>query len=110
MKRYLLWEEVNITWEQVDMLWEDVSIIIDAFKKGGSSYGSGLADYIKNNPWDVSKKKLGEERAKKFIKIVCNINGLDYEEVMEIKDKPKINIKHIEKVYQESLKIGIKLD
>ncbi len=114
-KKFLKWEEINVKWEDLILLWEDISILLEvseALRKGGS--GASYKEYVKNNPWDQSKKQLekelGEEKTKKFIKLVCRVNGIDYEEVVEPNNKIKITTDHIEKVFNEAIKVGIKID
>lgn len=111
-KIYLEWENVNFLWENVNLLWEEVYILIEiseSRKRGGGSGGRSLSEMLKDNPWDQSKKILGEEKAKKFIKLVCRINDLDFEKVLEKKEDIKIEAKHIEKVFLEAAKIGINI-
>jgi hypothetical protein len=108
-KVFLEWENVNFTWDNLDMLWEDVSILIEvaeAIKRGGG----GLSEYVRNNPWDVTKRQIGEEKTKKFIKIFCRVNDLDFEEVTEPNSKVKVTVEQMEKTFNESLKIGVKID
>ena len=93
-KIYLNWENTDFTWNNLNMTWEEVSILIEIVKKGGSSA------YINGNPWDVAKKQLGEEKAVKFIKLVCRVNGLDYEKTLE----PKLESLLSEKVKKTALK------
>lgn len=107
-KVFLEWENVNFTWDNLDMLWEDVAILIEVgelIRRGG-----GIQAYVDGNPWDVTRRQLGEEKTKKFFKIVCRVNGLKYEEVIEPNSNVKVRTQHIEKVFNESVKIGVKID
>jgi hypothetical protein len=107
-KVFLEWENVNTNWETLDQLWEDVHILIEVaeiVKQGG-----GLGSYIKNNPWEKTSKELGEEKTKKFIKIFCKVNDLSYEEVIEPNSKIKITVDQMEKTFNESLKVGVKIE
>jgi 23S rRNA G2445 N2-methylase RlmL len=118
-KIYLNWEDVNTTWDQVLMVWDDVSIIMEVgniFKKGGGGgYPSReeIQEYIKGNPWNVTKNRIqesiGEEKTKKFIKILCKVNNIDYESIIESKDNILINIDQIEKVFSEEVKVDVKI-
>lgn len=110
-KIYLEWENVNFLWENVNLLWEEVYILIEigeARKRGGGG-SRGLSEMLKDNPWDQSKKILGEEKAKKFIKLICRINDLDYEKTIEKKEDIKLEAHQIEKVVIEAAKIGVNL-
>lgn len=114
-KKFLKWEEITVNWEDLTLLWEDISILLEVAGviRGGGS-GATYKEYVKNNPWDQSKKQLekelGEEKTKKFIKLICRVNGIDYEEVAEPNNKIKITTEHIEKVFNEAVKVGIKID
>jgi hypothetical protein len=107
-KVFLEWENVNFTWDNLDMLWEDVAILIEVGEviKGGG----GLHSYVEGNPWAVTKRQLGEEKTKKFIKLVCKYNDLDFEEVIEPNSKVRVTVQQIEKVFNEAVKIGVKID
>jgi hypothetical protein len=107
-KVFLEWENTNFTWDNLNMLWEDVAILIEV--GGIIRGGGGLQSYIDNNPWDVTKQKLGEEKTKRFIKIVCRVNDLDYEKVIEPNSNVKVKAYHLEKVFNEAVKIGVKID
>ena len=114
-KKYLKWEEINVNWEDLDLLWDEIFIlleVVEAIRKGGS--GASYKEYVKNNPWDVTKKQieeeLGEEKTTKFVKLVCRVNGIDYEETIKPNNKIKITTQHLEKVFNEAIKVGIKID
>jgi hypothetical protein len=107
-KVFLEWENVDFTWENLNMLWEDVSILIEVgelIRRGG-----GPSEYVRGNPWDITKRNLGEEKTDKFIKIVCRINDLKYEEVVYPNPKIKVTTQHIEKVFYEAKKVGVKVN
>jgi hypothetical protein len=107
-KVYLEWENTDFTWDQLDMLWEEVAIIKEVgelIRRGG-----GAGAYVKGNPWEKTREQLGEEKTKKFIRIVCNVNGLDYEDVIDPNPKIKVTATHIEKVFTEAVKVGVKID
>jgi hypothetical protein len=103
-KVYINWEDLNLNWEDINMTWEEIAILTEIQNRGGSS------QYYNGNPWKVAKEQLGEEKAVKFIKLICRINNLEYEKVFDIKtEETKITIGHIEKVFNEGMKIGIKI-
>ena len=111
-KRYLKWEEINQNWNNINrnnilLNWEDIAIIeeVNSLIRGG---GQGLEDYIKGNPWKQMSKSIGDENAKKFIRLFCDINGLEFEMVKEYKkNNIKIEASHFEKVFDESKKVKI---
>jgi hypothetical protein len=104
--KYLNWEETDFTWDTLDKWWEEVYILVEIARKvGGSS--PGYEDWVKNNPWDVSRRQVGEEKTDKFIKIVCKVNGLKYEEVIETNPKIKVTVEHLQKTF-ETYKVEVK--
>jgi len=107
-KVYLEWENTDFTWDHLDMLWEEVAIIKEVgelIRRGG-----GAGAYVRGNPWEKTREQLGEEKTKKFIRIVCNVNGLEYEDVIDPNPKIKVTATHIEKVFIEAVKVGVKID
>ena len=106
MEKYLKWEEIDIAWENIDMVWEE--IILEEVAEVIRKHGGGQA-YIDGNPWDITKKELGEEKTKKFIKIFCRVNELEYEKVLESK-VIKVTISQLEKVFNEGKKVGVKIN
>ena len=107
-KVFLEWENTNFTWDNLEMLWEDVAILIEV--GGVIRRGGGSAEYVKGNPWEKTYKEIGEEKTKKFIRLVCKINEIDYEDVIYRNPKVKVKAEHIEKVFNEALKIGVKIE
>ena len=111
-KIYLEWENVNFLWENVNLLWEEVAILIEigeARKRGGGG-AAGFAEYMKSNPWAKAKDLLqDEEKVEKFIRLVCRINDIEYEEATRPNKNIKLKVDQIQKVVDESAKIGIKI-
>lgn len=103
--KYFNWEETNFTWDHLDMSWELVGEYIEVIRKTG-----GSSAYVKGNPWDVTKRELGEEKTKKIIKLFCTVNNLDYNEMVEKRDDIKITVEQVEKVINEAIKVGVKID
>lgn len=106
---YLDWQEVNINWEDLDLDWEDVYIVIEAKQRAGGGSGTLLKEYIKGNPWKNFKRDLGEEKAEKFIKIFCKVNGMEYEEVIKPNPKIKVKVEHFQRVFEKAPNIKIKM-
>ena len=106
-KVYLEWENVEQKWGEVDMLWEEVVLITqvaEVVKKTG-----GLSSYIQGNPWDITKRNLGEEKTNKFIKIFARVNGLEYDEIIHPNSKVKVTVEQMSKVFDEVEKVGVKI-
>jgi hypothetical protein len=78
-------------------LWDDCALIIELINvmQGGGSYD----DYFNKKP----------EKKKKFIKILCKIEGIEYKETKEVL-KRQIRITDIKLVAKELLGIDLKID
>jgi hypothetical protein len=114
-KKYLKWEEMNVRWEQVELAWDEVFILLEVFRKvvgGGGGSGSpyradGYQKYIEGNPWKQVKKDLGEESAKKLIRVYCRIKGIDYEESREPIEEVKVTINEFERFVREAVNVKV---
>jgi hypothetical protein len=107
------WNTANFNWNAVNPtdgktyppneivtgtnLWDDCALIIEIINviKGGGS------------PEDYFKKEM--EKKKKFIKLLCKVEGTEYKETKEVL-KRQIRITDIKLVAQEVLGIDIKID
>lgn len=111
-KKFLDWNEVSIHWEDLDLHWEDIFIILES-KRGGSSSGStqkeDLRRYVEGNPWRQLKQQVGEENAEKVIKVLCKINGVDYNSILENKDNIRVVVNDFVRRKEENqIKIKVK--
>lgn len=112
-KIFLKWEEINMPWENINrdgilLTWEDISIISHVGKSVQRGDTREYEEWIKNNPWKQIRKDIGEEKTERFIKIFCEINGMNFEEVRKIEEnKIKLTIENFEKVFK---KIEIKVN
>ena len=100
-RKYLKWEETRVNWENIHLTWDEVFII----RNYGGSIGS--KEYIDGNPWMTVKSELGEEDAKKLIKVYCRVNGIDYEETRSPIDNIKISINEFERFIKDAINIKI---
>ena len=97
IKTPIKWENANFTWDQNTFTWDDVFLIqeiADAF-----AAGEDPTAYINKD----------EEKKKKFIKILCKVQGTTYEEKKENKNI-KIKAKEIELVIKEVLGINVNIN
>ena len=88
MDMYLSWNEIDTNWNSTDDNWNVVIEVQNVIKRRGGS----ISDYIRGNPWNKLRKDVGEEKADKFIRIVCKINGLEYEESIKLNSTIKIEV------------------
>lgn len=111
-KKFLDWNEVSIHWDNLDLHWEDVFILLES-KRGGSSRGvtqkEDLRRYIEGNPWRQLKQQVGDENAEKVIKVLCKINGVDYNSILEHKDGIRVVVNDfLRKKEDKEIKVKIK--
>jgi hypothetical protein len=99
------WGNSNFTWDAINpfpnqsitpFTWDDVALIVEVLEgfAGGKS------------PDDTWKD---EEKKKRFIKLLCKVQGKEYKETKEIK-KYKIRISDVALVAKEVLGVNIKVD
>lgn len=106
-KKYLNWDDCDLTWKNMNFIWEDVSIFIEIDKIIRGS--GGYADYVKGNPWNRLKNDIGEKDAKKIIKLYCNYNGIEFNEISEMNKNINITASDFELFITENIREGIKI-
>lgn len=87
------WNNANFKWDSNPYTWDDCALtkeIVDA--------GSNYQEVFK----DTTKKK-------KFIKLLCKIEGVEYKETKEVK-KRQIRITDVALVAKEVLGVDIKVE
>lgn len=91
-KKFLDWEEVTINWENLNLHWEDIFIILK--KRGSNSSGDiergEFQKYIEGNPWRKMQQQFGDDESEKIIKVLCKINGIEYDKILENKQNIRI--------------------
>tara|TARA_B100001093_G_C26746329_1_gene979023 strand:+ start:320 stop:598 length:279 start_codon:yes stop_codon:yes gene_type:complete len=89
----LKWEDANITWDSARFTWEEASLVAEIAGRS-SDYGLIFKD---------------KEKKKKFIKILCKIEGVEYKETKEVKER-RIRITDVELAIREVLGIDVKVN
>lgn len=90
------WNTANFQWNDNPYTWDDCAItqeVVDAIQAGGSYQ-------------EVFKDK---EKKKKFIKLICKVEGVEYKETKEIKER-QIRITDVALVAKEVLGVDIKVE
>lgn len=96
-KVWLKWSKLNAIWSKINLDWEDLYVLLEV---GGSGTGGGLlvddGDVWRAVDRDLKKKGFDEEKRKKFLKVVIEVNGLQKEETRSLDEiKKSITIEHI---------------
>jgi hypothetical protein len=98
------WGNANFSWESNPFpnqsvpifKWSDCALIIDIIEGGG---GKAPDEYFAKHP----------EKKKKFIKLLCKVEGKEYKETKEVLER-KIRISDVSLVAKEVLGINIKVE
>ena len=89
------WGNANFSWSNNPYTWDDVAFVNEIIQNGGASH----SDYFDKKP----------EAKKKFIKLLCKVEGIEYKETKEVL-KRQIRITDIKLVVKEVLGVEIKID
>ena len=95
---FLKWDTADIVWDKARFTWDEAALVAEII--AGKS-PSGTLDYV--------IPPLSPEKKKKFIKLLCKIEGVEYKETKEIK-KRRIRITDVELAAREVLGIDIKVN
>ena len=87
------WNNANFQWDNNSYTWDDCAITKEIIDAGGS-YQEVFRDPIKK---------------KKFIKLLCKVEGVEYKETKEVKER-QIRITDVALVAKEVLGVDIKVE
>ena len=106
-KKFFLWSELAEEWIGAFYIWSDVCIIIKV--KEALAGGGGLL--LHKTPIDKIKDYLDDTEYKKFIEIVCRINGLTFREIKERREKglPEVTFIEIKKTITTVSRAAVKV-
>jgi hypothetical protein len=98
------WNTANFTWESnpfpnqsiTPFTWDDCALIVEIITDLGG--GTSIPTIFKD-----------KEKKKKFIKLICKVEGTEYKETKEVIDR-QIRITDIALVAKEVLGIDLKVD
>ena len=93
------WEQdEKIQWDDNPFKWNDVQVLA----KGGAAVSSGATEYREIT------RDFSEEEKKKLVRIVCKVNGLEYQEEKWKKSASKVNATQVKIAVSKVL--GVKID
>ena len=96
----ITWDEANILWNNNPYTWDEVELVARLADQVASQGGGGGVFT------PVFKSK---EEKKKFIKLLCKIEGVEYKETKEVKER-QIRITDVALVAKEVLGVDIKVE
>ena len=88
----------KIKWDANPYLWDDVYVLI----KGGGAASTGAATF------DEITRDFSKEEKKRLVKIVCQVNGIKYEDEKWKKSASKVNASQVKIAVSKVL--GVKID
>ncbi len=93
------WEQnEKIKWDSNPYKWNDVFVLI----QGGAAVGAGAATF------EEITRDFSKEDKKKLVKIVCQVNGMKYEDEKWKKSAGKVNATQVKIAVSKVL--GVKID
>ena len=106
-KKCFLWSELAEEWIGAQYIWSDVCIIIKV--KQALAGGGGLI--LHKTPIEKIKDYLDDTEYKRFIEIVCRINGLTFREIKERHEKglPEVTFVEIKKAITSVSRAAVKV-
>lgn len=97
-KVWLIWNKLNAVWSKINIDWKDLYVLIEV-AQGGSGTGGLLVnddEVWKSVDKDLKRRGFDEEKRKKFLKVVIEVNGLQKEEERSLEEiKKSITVDHI---------------
>ena len=97
------WSQLGEEWIGSLYTWNDVCIIISAETAAGGAAGFFDEPHRYLEPQEIIKDKLDPKEFKRFIEIVCTVNGIAETQIKERKlnGLPTITVKEIERAINE---------
>ena len=100
-KIWLTWGDNTLIWGDKDgFVWDQVYTV----KKAEAVLGSGI-NGIPLNPFERLREEMKEDEIKKFIRIVCEVNGKVYSETRYKTVEAKITIEDIKRTFDRFINV-----
>ena len=101
-KKCFTWSEMAEQWNAAMYVWADVCILIQAGGGGGvQMFDLPPHEYLPPAP--VAKDRLSKKDYKRFIELVCKINGISSTERKVRKEKGEVDVtlSEIQRLYED---------
>jgi hypothetical protein len=110
-KIYFDWSNLEVNWIDVEYIWIDVAItrkVEQAF--GGNPFGGVPGTkHVYLPPAEVVKKALDKKEYKRFITLVCKVNGITVQSMKERKPECKLTLTEIKRTIEEVLRPQVRV-
>jgi hypothetical protein len=101
-KQCFTWSELAEEWIGAMYPWADVCILIQAAGGGGSQiFDLPPHEYLPPAP--VAKDRLTKKEYRRFIELVCRINGISTSDIKERKERGEVEVtlSEIQRLYED---------
>jgi hypothetical protein len=110
-KIYFEWSTLDQTWISANYTWEDVAIVTKVGQAlGGNPFG-GIPqkphEYLR--PTEIVKKTLTDKEYKRFVNLVCRVNGITVHSLKERKPDCELTLIEIQRTVEEVLRPQVKV-
>jgi hypothetical protein len=99
-KEYFKWSNLNQEWIEVYYTWNDVAIT----KKVNQALGDPFFGLPHHPPVKIVKKALTKTEYRKFVGLVCRVNGITTNSMKERKPGCELTLIEIRRTIEEVLK------
>jgi len=107
-KEYFKWSNLNQEWIGVYYTWNDVAITKTVDQALGGNPFIGLPhEYL--SPTEIVKKALTNSEYKKFVNLVCRVNGITVHSLKERNSECELTLIEIRRTIEEVLKPKVKV-
>lgn len=103
-KQCFTWSQLGEEWIGAMYTWADVCILIKASEGGGGNPNMySIAPHTFLPPVEVAKDRLDKKEYKRFIELVCKINGISIKETKARKERGEVEVtlSEIQKLYED---------
>ena len=113
-KIWLAWNQTQypINWSSNPYTWEEVAIVIEVGNQFGYAWSEPSRKFNQGITGPSIKDledKLPKDKLEFFIKVVCKVNDLNYEDTKMRKTKPQVSVEEITKTFEEIHKVRVSL-
>jgi len=111
-KIYFKWSNLNEEWIGAYYTWDDVAITIkvrDALGGVNANLTTTGVKHVYLPPQEIIKQTLTGKEYKKFVNLICKVNGITTHELKERNPECVMTLTEIDRTIEEVLKPQVKL-
>ncbi len=85
-----IWETTDTKWNVVDFTWNEICVAVEVIGTEEQNLGGGYSGQLSR------LRKRSREDQKTFIKLICKINGEDFEETKWFRPDVRVKVSDME--------------